>query len=1010
MAKIVSLLPLYLLLISSFVLPVKSFDNVTDMYALRSFKSSIYGDPTGTLFSWNHSLHHCHWKGVVCGRRHPDRVTALNLDSLQLTGCISSSLTNLTFLQRLSLSNNNLTGSIPEELGLLGRLKFLNLSENSLSGNIPSTIGNCSKLEVLHIESNHIQGTIPSQLAQCSKLTYISLRENSLIGTIPPSLGNLTNLSVLKFSLNNLNGTIPASLGQLQLLETLLFGFNNLFGEIPESIFNISSMLLLSLPDNQLEGSLPSNMCDAYSNLRSLYLSDNQLKGLIPSCISNCSVLGKIVFANNSFTGIIPSNIGSLKNLFLLEMSENKLEAKKPSDWSFIDALVNCTLLEVLNLGSNQLQGILPNSIVNLSSTLYEIGLWMNQFSGSIPAAIGRLTNLRILNIYETLIEGTIPLEIGKLSNLQWFDLSENMMSGEIPSTIGNLTSLNGFLLGSNSFEGEIPMKLCNMKDLEVLSLSSNMLTGAIPKEIMTLTSLSIGIDLSNNYLNSTIPPEIGKLKNVGTIILSGNRLYGEIPSTIDGCQVLESLYLGGNLLQGTVPLSMSNLKGLQMLDLSNNFFSGQIPEFLSRMNLQYLNVSFNDFNGEVPKEGVFHNASEIDIRGNLKLCGGVPQMHLPNCTLNPSSPRHHSQKAIIIVSSIASSLLALSIIICLLFTYYQRRKTQKNSKSVIAMKSQYEDLSYNDLLRATDNFSLDNLIGSGAFGAVYKAIMMLDNVTIVAVKVLNLEQIGASRSFLSECKALKGIRHRNLVKVLSVCSSIDHLGNDFKALIFEFMPNGSLETRLHPNSTSTNQPMRYLSLVQRISIAIDVAMALDYLHNHSTVAIVHRDLKPSNVLLDDNMTAHVSDFGLARFLVRHDTMLSQSMTSTNGVKGSIGYIPPEYGMGGQASVQGDVYSYGILLLEMFTGVRPTDERFIDGSSIHNHVAMSVPDQVMDIIDPKMFSVNEAGNMFAHENVYDCLVLVIQCGIMCSKESPRERIAIEEVINQLNSARAKLLR
>ncbi|KAJ4730987.1 Leucine-rich receptor-like protein kinase family protein [Rhynchospora pubera] len=1011
MANISSLLPVCLLLSFSFLLPVKSSDNMTDMYALLSFKSSIHGDPNGELFSWNHSVHHCRWKGVECGRRHPDRVTALNLDSLQLSGHISPTLTNLTFLQRLSLSNNHLTGSIPKELGRLSRLKFLNLSMNFLNGNIPSTIGNCSKLEVLHIEITGIQGTIPSQLAQCRELTYVSLSSSLFVGAIPPEFGFLNKLTELSLYSNYLKGPIPPSLGNLTNLSNLILDGNNLTGAIPESIYNISSLLMLSLVGNQLEGTLSSNMCDAYSNLQELYLSMNQLKGSIPSSISNCSLLADIELASNSFTGIIPSSIGSLKNLYFLQIADNQLQAKAPSDWSFIDSLVNCTALELLDLGSNRLQGILPSSIVNLSSTLSYLDLAMNQISGSIPADIGKLTNLRSLKIFYTYLRGTIPLEIGKLSNLQLLDLSENMMSGEIPSTLGNLTALNVMHLHRNSFDGRIPMELSNIRVLEGLTLWSNKLTGAIPKEILTLTSLSIDLDFSKNYLNGTIPPEIGELKNIGKIVLSNNRLSGVIPSTIGGCQILERLYLDGNLLQGTIPSSMSNLEGLQFLDLSNNSFSGKIPVFLSRMNLQLLNISFNDFNGEVPKGGVFNNSSGIDIRGNPKLCGGIPQIHLLNCTSNSLLRRHRPPKTIIITFSIAAAFLSLSIIICILLTYYQRRKSQNHYQSVTALKSQYEDVSYNELFRATNSFSLDNLIGRGAFGAVYKASMMFGNATTVAVKVLNLEQDGASRSFLSECKALKSVRHRNLVKVLSVCSSIDHQGNDFKALIFEFMPNGSLEAWLQPHFASANQPMSCLSLIQRMSIAVDVAMALDYLHNHGSNPIVHRDLKPSNVLLDDDMTARVGDFGLSRFLVQHDTILSQSITSTNGVKGSIGYIPPEYGMGGQASVQGDVYSYGILILEMFTGVSPTDERFTDGTSLHSHVAVSFPDQVMDIIDPRMFSLNEAGdNMFAHENVYDCLVLVLQCGIMCSKESPTERMAIKEVINQLNLARTKLLR
>ncbi|KAJ1689488.1 hypothetical protein LUZ63_013643 [Rhynchospora breviuscula] len=288
---------------------------------------------------------------------------------------------------------------------------------------------------------------------------------------------------------------------------------------------------------------------------------------------------------------------------------------------------------------------------------------------------------------------------------------------------------------------------------------------------------------------------------------------------------------------------------------------------------------------------------------------------------------------------------------------------------------------------------------------------MIFENVTTIAVKVLNLEKHGSLRSFFSECEALRSVRHRNLIKVLSSCSSIDQHGNDFKALVYEFMPNGDLATWLHADTNvCIDPPVRSLNLTQRLSIAIDVATALEYLHYHGPTPIVHCDLKPSNVLLDDDMIAHVGDFGLARFLVEPDIVSSQPLTSTGGIKGSIGYIPPEYGMGGRPLVEGDVYSYGILLLEMFTGVSPTDERLRDGISLHKHIEMAFPEQIMDIVDTRLFSgADVEASTFSSENVFGCLLSVIQCALFCSKESPKDRITMKDAVKQLNSALNKLL-
>ncbi|XP_078168080.1 uncharacterized protein LOC144562713 [Carex rostrata] len=981
----------------------------TDLLALLSFKSLIGNDPSGALSSWNASLHHCRWPGVICGRRHPDRVTGLALDSFQLAGQISPSLGNLTFLQNLSLSSNHLSGNIPEELGQLSRLRYLNLSTNYIHGSIPSALGNnCSNLEYLKLRNNFLSRSIPPEIGNLQQLQTLSLSVNDLTGTIPPTLGNLTNILFLNLYSNRFTGSIPDILGQLKSLRHFQINDNQISGTVPRSFYNLSNLITLDLSINYFQGFLPPYICDAFQTLETLIIYQNQFTGHIPSSLSNCTTLSTIDVSFNNFTGTIPSTIGSLQQLNFLQVGHNQLEAKTSSDWSFIHALTNCTNLQILEAENNQLQGVIPSSLGNITS-LRTLVLSGNPISGSIPAEFEMLTNLISLQLGQTLLSGKIPREIGNLWNLQGLRLSNNMLSGEIPSSFSNLTKMNKLALNNNAFEGHISPSLGNMQSLALLDISNNKLIGEIPREIMNILSLTIVLSLSQNHLNGSIPSEIGKLNNIAQIDLSYNDLSGQVPSTIDGCQLLQILHLEGNSLHGPIPSSLSNLKGLQELDLSSNSFSGKIPSFLSAMKLKRLNISFNDFQGELPKEGVFKNVTAVDVRGNTKLCGGLPDNHLPKCISDSPSQKHHSEYIKIILVCIGGGILCLSIIICIVAGCYWRRRSQNDPHGIMAM-TEYKRVSYDDLVRATNNFSVENLIGSGSFGMVYKASMSLGSAEIVAVKVLNLDQHGAFRSFLSECEALKNVRHRNLVKILSVCSSIDHRGNDFKALIFEFMPNGSLETWLHPIARD-NRPPKFLTLLQRMNVAIDIAKALDYLHDHKPVPIIHCDLKPSNVLLDDDMTARVGDFGLAQFLVRSDTVSAPSITSTSGIKGSIGYIPPEYGMGGQASTQGDVHSYGILLLEMFTGISPINERFGDGLSLHKHVETAFPARVTDIIDAKLFSSDQENKKTLEiENSRECLVSVIRCGLLCSKESAKERISMNDVVKELNSARNKLLK
>ncbi|XXG58659.1 hypothetical protein AAC387_Pa04g0915 [Persea americana] len=208
-------------------------------------------------------------------------------------------------------------------------------------------------------------------------------------------------------------------------------------------------------------------------------------------------------------------------------------------------------------------------------------------------------------------------------------------------------------------------------------------------------------------------------------------------------------------------------------------------------------------------------------------------------------------------------------------------------------MRKSYLQVTYGELFKATDGFLLSNLIGEGSYSSVYMGIINLMEM-IVAIKILNLQQRRASKSFTAECRALSSNCHRNIVRVLTVCSSIDFSGNDFKALILEYMSNGSLDSWLHQNANDYHQ-LRFVRLIQRLNVAIDIACALDYLHHQCPTTILHCDLKPSNVLLDDDMVAHVGDFGLARIL-SDDINDSRTQSNSLAIRGSIGYVAPADG------------------------------------------------------------------------------------------------------------------
>ncbi|ESR42442.1 hypothetical protein CICLE_v10011359mg [Citrus x clementina] len=575
-----------------------------------------------------------------------------------------------------------------------------------------------------------------------------------------------------------------------------------------------------------------------------------------------------------------------------------------------------------------------------------------------------------------------------------------------IPHEIGRLFGLRSIIFNRNMLQGEIPVNLTHCSELRILDLVVNKLEGKIPSELGGLFKLK-GLGLANNYLTGPIPQSLSNLSFLQRLSLSENSLNGEIPSSLASCVGLEYLNLSDNFFRGPIHPGFSSLKGLEELDLSQNNFSGKMPKFLDTFPfLRRLNLSFNNLEGEVPHKGIFKNSSAISVAGNGKLCGGISELKLPPCT-SSESKKSEKSKGLKFMIPLLSGLVGLVLVMSLLIINRLRKKRTVTGSESSSRKDLLLNVSYESLLKATGGFSSANLAGAGSY--------VLDpDQTVVAVKVLFLHQRGALKSFMAECEVLRNIRHRNLVKIITACSSSDFEGNDFKALVYEFMHNGSLEIWLHPESTSDdlNYSSRILSLLQRLNIAIDVASALEYLHRHCGKPIVHCDLKPSNILLDNDMTAHVGDFGLTRFIPE---AIRSNQSSSIGLKGTVGYAPPEYGMGSRVSTYGDVYSYGILLLETFTGKRPTSDIFAEGLDLHNFVKNALPEQISEVLDPLFVTGGEEGEGTAEEKlkqdqVQESLATILKIGVACSVESPRERMDISDVVNNLQKVKSTLLR
>ncbi|KAL4198085.1 hypothetical protein AMTRI_Chr03g138420 [Amborella trichopoda] len=1028
--KLPHLLPFLTLILFAFAfsmtLPLMSeshlslLNNRTDQQPLLSFKDHITSDPYNVLGDWNTRTNFCNWTGVSCSKSR-QRVTYLNLTHTGLQGTLTPHIGNLSFLRVLALRNNSLQGSIPPEIGRLSRLQVLRVSQNQLEGKIPPSISGCKKLqrlilsynrlegsipeelgnlstlEEIHLSSNRLHGSIPKKLGLLQKLKLLHLHHNFVRGTIPPSLGNLSSLETIHLGNNLLHGSIPKEIGLLGRLALLTFHANNLTGPIP-STFNISSLRGLDLRSNGLSGQLPTNMGFMLPNLENLNLGGNQLSGPIPTSLHNASKLNVIKLQHNQFNGPVPTSLGHLSLLEVLFLHGNQLENDPYSSYlSFIDYLTNCTILNELQLGDNHITGFLPNSIGNFSNNLQIFSIGGCHIKGSIPMSISNLHNLRCLDLSRNSLSGNLPSDIGRLQKIDRLLLNENKLEGSIPPEFGQLESLLELYLNDNMLSSPIPPSMNNLTKISHLYLGNNRLFGELPTEIWRQGLLEV--DLSGNSFSGLLPQELGSSSMLITMNFSANRLFGNLPNSMGNLQALENLDLSLNSFQGTIPRTFGEMRSLKYMDISSNKLSGEIPRSLGSLNyLLFLNLSFNGFEGPIPSKGVFANITADSFIGNSRLCG-PSKLKVPACPKNGTTPRSRSWTRSLafeiplgIICAFVFSLL------CFVLVFFWRHELRIAITDGVSQIKGPRWISYCELRHATNNFNHSNLLGAGSFGCVYKG--FLSDSSHVAIKVLDLQREGATKSFHAECTVMRKIRHRNLVKVITACCNLD-----FKALVLQFMPNGNLERWLYPQDHACCQ----LSFLQRLDIVINIADALEYLHHNYSVPIVHRDLKPSNVLLDEDMIAHVGDFGLAR-LIGEENFVTETSTI-----GTIGYIAPEYGTGGSITTGGDVYSFGVILFETFTRKRPIDSMFSNGLNLPKWVDQEYPDGMLQVVDGDLLMENISHNngrnsrLQYSSSMHKCLSSVMEVGLLCTKERPNERINIRDATLNLKDARSSYI-
>ncbi|KAM3307589.1 receptor-like kinase TMK3 [Capsicum chacoense] len=841
----------------------------------------------------------------------------------------------------------------------------------------------------------------PHVFCSSDRVAQIQVQSLGLKGPLPHNFNELDKLENLGLQGNSFTGKLPTFSGLSELKYAYLD--NNQFDTIPADFFNgLSSVQVLALdknPFNKSGWSIPIALQDSV-----------QLRNF--SCVQ-CNIVGPV-----------PDFFGKLPSLTALKLSYNRLTGKIPD--SFRDSM-----LQILWLNNQDSPGMTgPIDIIGTMDQLMLLWLQGNSFSGPIPDTIGGLNSLKELNFNGNQLVGLIPQGLANL-NLSALDLNNNKLMGPIPKfRAANAT------YSSNSFCQTTPGVPCAPQVNTLLDILGGW---NYP------TNLASEWSGNDPCTGSWLGFSCNSKGQVTIVNLQNKNLTGTLSPSLANLDSLLEVHLKGNSLHGRVPTNLTELKFLRLLDLSGNNFDPPLPKF--RVSVKVITDGNSHLVGNVtvvaPPPGISpvpplshspkpsreipsESPSPTDNQPTISDTPPSPGKSSGSGSKAPSGTKElatsKSHVKTMIITVVSATFMVLAVLAVVLFFKSRRKREKDSGATVIHPKDPFDQdhivkiavledpmiytaqsgtstttsggtegsqvieigklvISTQDLRRVTNNFAPENELGRGGFGVVYKGV--IEDGIQIAVKRMESAIINskALEEFQAEIAVLSKVRHRHLVSLLGY--SIE--GNE-RLLVYEYMSKGALSRHLFRWKILNLEP---LSWTKRLNIALDVARGMEYLHNLAHQSFIHRDLKSSNILLDDDFRAKVSDFGLVKLAPDKERSVATRLA------GTFGYLAPEYAVTGKVTTKIDVFSFGVVLMELVTGLTALDEH----RSEETRYLVEWFWQIKSNKENLLASVDPALDVM--EDIHKSICTMAELAGHCTARDPNHRPDMSHVVNVL---------